>query len=115
MASRGGLLSELGLALTLEFALHGHVGQSLLLDLGELHDLGLGGCLEVLELLAGLRSGFLLAFEVGALCPNLLHHGVEVVEFDRGGPSGDGRLTIGGDAGVGLVEVDQQRDRACRS
>ena len=107
----GGLPGEFGLSLTLEFALDGDIGQPLLLDLGELDHLGLGGGLEVLELLAGLRGGLALTLEVGALCLDVLHHGIEVVEFDRCGASSDRRLLVGGDAGVGLVEVDQQRNR----
>ncbi len=111
LASCCGLLCELGLSLTFEFALHCDVGQPLPFDLGQFDNLGFGGGLEVFVLLAGLGGGFALAFEVGSLGPDVLHHRVEVVEFDRGGAAGDRRLAIGGDAGVGLVEVDQQWDR----
>ena len=99
------------MALSFEFTLYRHVGQSLFLDGCELHHFGLGSRLEVFELLAGLRGGLLPAFEVGALGRDVLHHGVEVVEFDRRSASGDRCLTVGGDAGVGLIEVDQQRHR----
>ncbi len=60
---RCGLLGELGLTLALEFLLHCDVGQALALDLGERDHLGFGCSLEVFETLAGLRGGFLLAFE----------------------------------------------------
>ena len=71
--------------------------------------------LQALELLAGLHRCFLLAFEFGALFVDLLHRDVEVVEFDGGCAACDGCLSFGGDAGVGLVEVDQERDRSCPS
>ncbi len=108
----GGFLRELGLALTFEFSLHSDVGQALLLDLGQLHDLGFCGCLEVFELLAGLRGGVALALQIRTLCSDVLHHGVEVVEFHRRRTPCHRCLMIGGDAGVGLVEIDQQRERA---
>ncbi len=111
MSCGGGLLRELGLTLALEFLLHRNVGQTLALDLGERNHFGFGCSLEVLELLAGLAGGLLLAFELGALCAHLFHHGVEVVEFDRGDATGDRCLPIGGDASIGLVEVDQEWDR----
>jgi hypothetical protein len=111
LAGGGRLLRDLGLTLALEFLLHRHVGQTLLLDLGELDHFRFCGGLEALELYAGLRRGVFLALEVGALCPDLLHHHVEVIQLDRRGPPGDRGLTVGGDAGVGLVEIDQEGHR----
>ncbi len=108
------LLVGSDLALAFEFALHGHVVEALLLDLGELDDFGLGVRLQTLELFAGTHRRFLLAFEVGALFVDLLHRSVEVVEFDGGCAACDGCLSVGGDAGVGLVEVDQEGDRTAR-
>jgi hypothetical protein len=114
LAGGGRLLRDLGLALPFELLLHRHVGQTLLLDLGEFDHFRFCGGLEALELYAGLRRGVSLTLEVGALCSDLLHHHVEVVELDRCCATGDRGLTIGGDAGVGLVEVDQEGHRGAR-
>jgi hypothetical protein len=108
----GGFGGELGLALALELLLDSHVGEALFLDLGELHDLGFGGALERLVLLAGLCRLRFLFLEIGALGPDFLHHCLEVVEFDRPDATCHRRLTLGGDSGVRLFEVDEQRDRA---
>ena len=102
-----GFLGESGLTLALEFSLYRHIGQALLLDLGEFDDLGLRCRLEVLELRAGLRGGVLLRFELGSLGSDVLHHGIEVVEFDRCCTPCDRCLAVGGDPGVRLVEIDQ--------
>ncbi len=97
------------LALAIEFLLHRLVDQALLLHLGQMDDLGFGRRLQVGETLLRRIGLTLPRLEVGPPGIDLVGHGGEVVERDRGVATRDAAQEIRGDLVVGVIEVDQQR------